>query len=57
VDLFNPRKQIWHEHFALDAGKITAPTNIGRVTILVLQLNRQARIQARMLLMEAELYP
>lgn len=55
--LFNPRKQSWHKHFALDMGTITAKTEIGRVTIMVLQLNRPARVQVRALLMEAGLYP
>ena len=55
--LFNPRTQIWHEHFSLDNGTMTALTTIGRVTIQVLQLNRPARIQTRILLAEAGLYP
>lgn len=55
--LFNPRKHIWDEHFVLDRGMIAAQTEIGRVTVMVLQLNRPARIQVRVSLMKAGLYP
>lgn len=57
VPLFNPRKQVWREHFSIEAGKFVAHTEIGRVTILVLQLNRPARIRIRKELMKKGVYP
>jgi hypothetical protein len=57
VTLFNPRQHSWHEHFSIEAGEIVAHTDIGRVTILVLQLNRPNRVEVRQLLMHAGLYP
>jgi len=55
VPLFNPQKQIWQEHFSMKMGEIIAHTAVGRVTILVLQLNRPRRVEARRLLMQDEL--
>ncbi len=40
VPLLNPRKQNWHDHFSLESGEIVASTDVGRVSILILQLNR-----------------
>lgn len=57
VPLFNPRTQTWDDHFLLDAGRIIPRTDVGRVTVLVLQLNRPARIQLRKLLAETRFYP
>lgn len=55
--LYNPRKQVWHEHFFIEDGEIIAHTACGRVTILVLQLNRADRVEVRKILMELGLYP
>ena len=55
--LFNPRRHQWQAHFAVEAGMIMPQTKIGRVTILVLQLNRPIRVQVRARLMQAGLYP
>lgn len=55
--IFNPRKQRWNEHFYVEKGTIVPKTSIGRVTILVLQLNRPNRILVRARLIEANLYP
>lgn len=57
VALFNPRSQRWEEHFAVREGEIIALSSAGRVTILVLQLNRPTRVAVRRLLMQAGLYP
>ncbi len=57
VPLFNPRRQVWAEHLALDGGEIIPLKAIGRVTVLVLQLNRPARIEVRALRREVRLYP
>lgn len=55
--LFNPRHDQWTDHFSLNQGFIQAKTAIGRVTILVLQLNRPGRIQVRNQLSKINLYP
>jgi HNH endonuclease len=55
--LFNPRQHDWKEHFAIESGLIMPKTAIGRVTELVLQLNRPGRVQVRIRLSKASLYP
>lgn len=57
VPVFNPRRQVWADHFELDEARIKPLTAIGRVTVLVLQLNRTGRVEARMVLHQAGLYP
>ena len=57
IPLFNPRRQVWADHFELDGGEIKPLTAVGRVTVLVLQLNRPSRIEVRALLRQAGLYP
>ncbi len=49
VRLFNPRTQIWNEHFAWsDAGVlVSGKTTVGRSTIRALRLNRPALVEAR----------
>jgi HNH endonuclease len=49
VPFFNPRKQVWAEHFAWsdDYTRIIGITAIGRVTVLGLQMNRQILIDLR----------
>lgn len=55
VPLFNPRKQVWAEHFSMQLGEIIAHTAVGRVTILVLQLNQPRRVETRRILIESGL--
>ena len=57
VPLFNPRRHTWAEHFVVDGARIEPLTAIGRVTVLVLQLNRESRVETRMTLQQAGLYP
>lgn len=57
IPLFNPRHQVWAEHFELHGGEIRPITGVGRVTVLVLQLNRPGRIEVRDLLKKSGLYP
>ncbi len=49
VPLYNPRIQLWHEHFAWsdDTTEMVGLTPIGRATIIALQLNRPLLIKAR----------
>jgi hypothetical protein len=47
VRLFNPRNDVWNEHFVWDAPRLTALTSIGRVTIQVLAINNAEMIALR----------
>lgn len=57
VPLFNPRQQMWDDHFRLDRSTIIPLTAYGRVTVFLLQLNADERIKERHLLMELGVYP
>ena len=57
VPLFNPRRDIWSEHFSLDDAYIRPLTPIGRVTVNLLKLNDPERIQVRQALIELKRYP
>jgi 5-methylcytosine-specific restriction endonuclease McrA len=39
VPLFNPREQLWADHFHLDHGSIVARTVTGMATVKLLQMN------------------
>jgi hypothetical protein len=46
--LFNPRTDVWDEHFRLDeSGQIVGLTAIGRTTAEVLGMNAEIRVQIR----------
>jgi hypothetical protein len=55
--LFNPREQLWSEHFALNGATIVPLTPEGRVTVFILQLNQPERIAIRSTLIDLGLYP
>lgn len=57
VPLFNPRQQLWTDHFVFTKGRIEPLTSVGRVTVLVLRLNKPDRVELRALLNQAGLYP
>jgi hypothetical protein len=59
VRLFHPRNDRWEEHFRVDieSGTIVGLTEIGRVTIVSLQLNRPNQLTARRQWMRLALYP
>jgi len=46
--LFNPREQVWSEHFTLSQGEIMGRSPEGRTTALLLKLNTKDRIQERL---------
>ena len=50
VRLFNPRQQVWAQHFrwAGNGSRIVGLTPIGRATVIALNLNRQVLVQARL---------
>jgi hypothetical protein len=49
VELFNPRRQRWSEHFAWseDGMRIVGQTDCGRATVLALQLNNVIAVMVR----------
>jgi HNH endonuclease len=47
VALFNPRTDIWDEHFELERGLITGLTGVGRATVRLLKMNAQDRVKLR----------
>ena len=56
IPLYNPRTQIWDQHFAKDGPVIIGKTAIGRVTVDVLEMNESAQIEFRLLLIELGLW-
>jgi len=57
VPFFNPRKQIWSEHFVLDGPLIVPLTAEGRVTVRILQVNRSKIVLRRTYLIQLDRYP
>jgi hypothetical protein len=47
VRLYHPRRQLWNEHFLLDAGRIVALTSVGRTTLFLLEMNAPHRLDLR----------
>lgn len=47
VRLFNPRQDIWRQHFKFDLQRLSSQTTIGRATIAALDLNAPRRLQIR----------
>ncbi len=54
--LYNPRRDLWHEHFRLEGYEFIPLTAIGRVTVRLLQINRKDRIEERQLLIKAGIF-
>ncbi len=56
---YNPRKDVWSEHFAWseDFTEIIGKTAKGRVTIIILKLNRQRVMNLRRILVLAGEHP
>jgi 5-methylcytosine-specific restriction endonuclease McrA len=51
---YNPRTQIWAEHFALHSdGVLTGKTASGRVTVQILGMNHPKLVELRQLLLKA----
>jgi len=48
--LFNPRQQLWNDHFRLDGAIIEPLTTVGRATAKLLRLNIAQRVTERQLL-------
>ncbi len=49
VRLFDPRRQVWHEHFSWTAegDRVVGLTPVGRATVVALNLNRPSLVKAR----------
>jgi 5-methylcytosine-specific restriction endonuclease McrA len=50
VRLFDPRRDVWDDHFALQDGGILGQTPVGRATIRVLAINEVDRVRLRLAL-------
>jgi hypothetical protein len=57
VPFYNPRTQVWQDHFRLDGPVIQPLTAEGRVTVKIFRLNDADRVEERQLLINIELYP
>lgn len=57
VPLFNPRRDLWHEHFQWDGPRLVGLTPVGRVTVSILAINLKARVLLRMSLIEEGVFP
>lgn len=59
VRFFHPRRDFWGDHFRLneDDGAIEPLTEIGEVTVRILEINSSDRLAERQLLLEAGSYP
>ena len=47
VPLFNPREDVWCDHFMLRGGEIVGLTPTGRATVRLLNMNARSRVQLR----------
>jgi len=55
--LFDPRHQNWSDHFGLDGAVIEPVTDIGEATVRLRKINDILRVQKRLLLQQAGVYP
>jgi hypothetical protein len=46
--LFNPRTEMWTEHFRIEAGSVLGLTATGRTTAFLLQMNAPNRVELRL---------
>ncbi|PAX58303.1 HNH endonuclease [Brunnivagina elsteri] len=57
VPLFNPRRQVWDEHFSLENAIIEGKTQMGQGTAKLLQFNVPNRVLERQVLVSQGQYP
>lgn len=57
VPFYNPRSQIWQDHFRLEDAIIQPLTPEARVTVKLLRLNDAQRVEERQRLITLKLYP
>lgn len=56
IRFYNPRTDIWEDHFGIDDGIIYPKTQEGQVTVLIFQFNLPERIIYRQELVASDLY-
>lgn len=57
VPLFNPRADVWTEHFRWQGALLVGQTSVGRATIDVLRINDPDCVEQRQELIDASLFP
>lgn len=57
IPLFNPRRHKWRRHFRWDGPVLVGLTPIGRVTVTVLEINLDYRVDLRRGLIEEGVFP
>ena len=57
VRFFNPRKNVWIDHFEFDGPILHARTEIGAATVKILRINDPERLSERQALIEANQFP
>jgi len=57
IPLFNPRRQLWNDHFRWQGSRLTGTTPIGLVTVKILKLNAAKRIESRSSLIAEGRFP
>lgn len=57
VRFFNPRKDVWRDHFKLDGAMIRPISNIGKVTAQILGFNHVDRVLERQTLIAIRRFP
>lgn len=57
VRLFHPRRHSWQRHFRWDGPILVGRTDVGRVTVAVLKINRLLRVMLRKQLMDEGDFP
>lgn len=55
--LFNPRRRKWTTHFRWEGPYLIGRTDIGRVTVTLLQINDEYRVELREMLIEEGEFP
>lgn len=55
--LFNPRRDKWARHFRWEGGRLEGRTSKGRVTVVLLRINAQIRVELREVLIDEGLFP
>jgi hypothetical protein len=55
--LFNPRTDLWSDHFSWNRAQLVGKTPIGRVTVHTLAINDELRVDLRQSLIDEGLFP
>ena len=57
VNLFDPRRMVWTDHFAGVSGEVLGLTPVGRATVELLRMNEEQRLRLRAALSDAGEWP